>query len=146
MYLEKVVSGAGTTNQVAAKLGDWGAVGLNELTHAWVPLTDEGLSAPVVVNLNGVETLRITTTTGDCYPNYFMLVPASGINTSASRQGANAVISFPTQSGVVYRVFSRADLNSGNWNLLTTVMGNGAVETMSIPATTAAQFYQVVAP
>jgi len=146
MYLEKVVSGAGTTNQAVARLGDWGAVGINDTTHAWVPLTDDGLVAPIQVSLNGVETLRITTTTGDCYPNYFMLVPASGINMSASRQGANAVISFPTQPGVVYQVFSRADLASGNWNLLTSVLGTGAVEPVSVPATSAAQFYEVVAP
>jgi hypothetical protein len=146
MYLEQVVSGATTTNQVAKKLGDWGAVGVNDLTHAWVPLTDDGLAAPIVVSLDGLETLRVTTTTGDCYPNYFMLVPASAINMSASRQGANAAISFPTQTGVVYRVFARADLTSGNWNLLTSILGNGAVESVSVPATTAAQFYRVVAP
>jgi hypothetical protein len=146
MYLEQVVSGAGTTNQVIRKLGDWGAVGINNLTHAWVPLTDGGLAAPVAVSLGGVETLRITTTTGDCYPNYFMLVPASGVKMSASKLGANAVISFPTQAGVVYRVFYRDNLASGNWNLWTNVLGNGAVEPVSIPATTAAQFYKVVAP
>jgi hypothetical protein len=146
MYLEKVVSGAGTTNQVASILGDWGAVGINDVTHAWVPLTDGGLVAPVVVSLDGVETLRITTTTGDCYPNYFMLVPTSGVNMAASKLGANTVISFPTQTGVVYRVFSRDSLATGNWNLLTNVLGNGAVTPVSIPATPTAQFYKVVAP
>jgi hypothetical protein len=145
MYLERVVSGATTTNQTVAKLGDWGAVGINNTTHAWVPLTDDGLASPIVVSLNGLETLRITTPTGDCYPNYFMLVPTTGINTSASRQGASAVISFPTQTGVVYKVFSRSDLNSGAWSLLTSVLGNGSVEPVTVPATAAAQFYQVVA-
>jgi hypothetical protein len=145
MYLERVVSGATTTNQTVAKLGDWGAVGVNNTTHAWVPLTDGGLAAPIVVSLNGLETLRITTPTGDCYPNYFMLVPTTGINMSASRQGANAVISFPTQTGVVYKIFSRADLSSGTWNLLTSVLGNGSIEPVTVPATAAAQFYQVVA-
>jgi hypothetical protein len=146
MYLEQVVSGAGTTNQAVARLGDWGAVGINDVTHAWVPLTDDGLAAPVVVSLNGVETLRITTTTGDCYPNYFMLVPTSGIEMSASKQGANAVIAFPTQSGVVYRVFFRNDLTSGSWQLQSSVLGNGTVESVNIPAASAAQFYEVVAP
>jgi hypothetical protein len=96
--------------------------------------------------LSGVETLRITTTTGDCYPNYFMLVPTSGIKLGAARQGANAVISFATQAGVVYRVFYRNDLTSGNWDLLTSVLGNGAVEPVSIPVTSSAQFFKVVAP
>jgi hypothetical protein len=146
MYLEQVVSGAGTTNQAVKKLGNWDAVGINDLTHAWVPLTDDGLAAPVVVSLSGLETLRITTTTGDCYPNYFMLVPTAGIDISASKQGANAVISFLTRSGVVYRIFSRDDLSSGSWSLLTTVLGTGAVEPVSIPVTGSAQFYKVVAP
>jgi len=65
---------------------------------------------------------------------------------SASKLGANAAISFPTQTGVVYQVFSSANLTFGNWNLLTNVLGNGVVQSVSIPATTAAQFYKVVAP
>jgi hypothetical protein len=146
MYLEQVVSGATTTNQVVQQLGYWGAVGVNDATYSWVPLTDAGLVAPVVVSLNGLETLRITTPTGDCYPNYFMLVPASGISLSAARSGSNAVISFPSQVGVVYSVFSRAALASGNWNFLTNVLGTGGVVPVSIPATTAAQFYEVLAP
>ncbi len=146
MNLEQVVSGAGTTDQVVKQLGDWGAVGVNDVTYSWVPLTDGGLAAPVVVSLNGVETLRITTTTGNCYPNYFMLVPASGISLSAARSGTNAVISFPSQAGVVYSVFSRAALASGNWNFVTNVPGTGGVVPVSIPASTAAQFYEVLAP
>ena len=80
MYLDQVVSGAGTTNQVTKRLGQFSAVGINQQTYAWVPLTDDGLVAPVVVKLGGVSTLHISTPTGHCYPNYFMLVPASGIN------------------------------------------------------------------
>jgi hypothetical protein len=146
MYLEEVVSGAGTTNQTVKKLGDWNGVGVNNRTYAWVPLTDDGLVAPVVVGLGGVQTLRLTTTTGDCYPNYFMLVPAAGVRVSASRQGANASISFPTQSGVVYRVFARDALGSGVWGLQTSVLGTGSVESVSVPIGAAAQFYMVTAP
>ena len=49
-----------------------------------MPLTDDGLAAPAVVKLNGVTTLRLTTA-GNCNPNYFMLVPASGITLTATR-------------------------------------------------------------
>ena len=88
-----------------------------------------------------METLRLTTTTGDCYPNYFMLIPAGGVRISAVRQGANASISFPTQSGVVYRVFLlKMDLSSSIWNLQTSVLGNGSVESVSIPAGAGARF------
>ena len=51
MYLDQVVSGAGTTNQVTKRLGQMGAV--NNQPFAWVPLTDDGLVAPVVVKLGG---------------------------------------------------------------------------------------------
>jgi hypothetical protein len=146
MHLEQVVSGAGTTNQAIKRLGDWGAVGVNDLTHAWVPLTDAGLVAPVLVRLSGVETLRITTPTGDCYPNYFMLVPALGVRLSAARSDGNVVVSFPSQAGVVYRVFSRNSLSSGNWNLVTSVLGTGGVVPVSISSSTTEQFYTVVAP
>jgi hypothetical protein len=144
MYLDQVVSGAGTTNQVTKRLGQFGAV--NNATFAWVPLTDDGLVAPVVVKLGGTNTLRISTTTGNCYPNYFMLVPASGITLSAARSGSNVSISFPTQAGATYRVFYRANLTTGNWILLTTVLGDGSVKSVSDPLTGSQRFYKVTSP
>src|ERR1035437_5972697 len=67
MDLAQVVSGAGTTNQLTQRLGQFGAV--NNATMGWVPLTDDGLVAPVAVKLGGANTLRITTPTGNSYPN-----------------------------------------------------------------------------
>ncbi len=145
MYLDQVVSGAGTTSQVTKRLGRWGIVGLGYSIYDWVPLTDDGLGAPVVVKLNGLSTLRIATT-GNSNPNYFMLVPASGLTLTAGRAGNNVVISFPTQSGVIYRVFYRDNVNAGNWDLLTTVIGDGTVKTASDLATSTGRFYKVVAP
>lgn len=145
MYLDQVISGAGTTSQTTTRLGRWGIVGRGYNIYDWVPLTDEGLAAPVLVKLNGLATLRIATT-GNSNPNYFMLVPASGINLTATRSGNNVVISFPTQAGVIYRVFYREDLTAGSWSLLTTVLGDGTVKTASDPATAAGRFYKVTAP
>ena len=147
MYLDKVVSGAGTANQVTQRLGRFGGFGQSPVynTYDWVPLTDDGLAAPAVVKLNGVTTLRLTTA-GNCNPNYFMLVPAAGITLSAARSGGNLVLSFPTQNGVNYRVFYRNDLTTGNWSLLTSVLGNGAIKSVSDPTTASARFYKVTAP
>jgi len=145
MYLDQVISGAGTTNQVIKRLGRWGATGGGYSIYNWVPLTDDGLAAPVAVKLNGLSALRVTTT-GNSNPNYFMLVPASGIALTAARSGNNVVISFPTQSGVIYRVFYRDDLMAGNWSLLTSVLGDGTVKPVSDPATSTGRFYKVVAP
>ena len=101
--------------------------------------------APVAIKLNGQTTLRITTA-GSCNPNYFMLVPATGISLTASRSGNNIVISFPTQNGANYRVFYRTDLNAGNWVLLTSVLGNGSVKSVSDPVAATRRFYKVAAP
>ena len=147
MYLSQVVSGAGTTNQVLQQLGQLSSVGINQQTYAWVPLTDGALVAPVVVKLGGVSTLQLTTTTGDCYPNYFMLVPASGINLSAARVGGNVGISFPTQVGATYRVFYRTNLTTGDWIYLTTALGNGTQTTVSdYPMAGSVRFYKVTSP
>jgi hypothetical protein len=108
-------------------------------------LTDDGLAAPAVVKLNGVATLRLTTA-GNCNPNYFMLVPAAGITLTAARSGGNLVLSFPTQTGVNYRVFYRSALTTGNWSLLTTVPGNGAVKSVTDPTTASPRFYKVTVP
>lgn len=146
MYLDQVASGAGTANQATRRLGQWTSTGPDNQTHDWVPLTDDGLAAPVAVKFDGLATLRLSTTTGDCYPNYFMLVPASGIVATATKSGPNVNLSFPTQPGVLYRVFYRDSLASGNWALLTTVLGDGSVKSASDPSTAAERFYRVVAP
>ena len=145
MYLDQVVSGAGTVNQVTKRFGHFGGVGKDYNTFDWVPLTDNGLAAPAVVKLNGVTTLRLTTD-GNCNPNYFMLVPASGITLAARASAGNTVLSFPSQTGVAYRVFYRTNLTAGNWTLLTSVLGNGGVKSVSDPSTGTSRFYRVTAP
>jgi hypothetical protein len=148
MDLAQVVSGAGTTNQVTKSLGQWSAVGAGITVNAWVPLTDNGLVAPVAVNVGGTNTLRVSTPTGDCYPNFFMLVPASGVKLSAALAGGNVQVSFPTQTGSNYRVFYRTSLTTGNWTLLNSVLGNGSVMSVSDSgtATNNVRFYEVTSP
>jgi len=146
MSLEQVISGAGTTNQAVKLLGDWNSVGVNNATYYWVPLTQNGTGAPTVVSLGGLETLRLTTTTGDCYPNYFMLVPVAGFNLSVATQGSNILLSFPGQSGVTYGVYSRTNLGSGNWSFLTNVVGASGSGSVIVTPTNTAEFYKVAAP
>jgi hypothetical protein len=144
MYLDQVTSGAGTTNQVTKRLGHFHNFGRGYQTHDWVPLTDDGLAAPAVVKLGGVGTLRLSS--GTFNPNFLMFVPAGGISLKASRSGSNTIISFPTQSGIVYRVFYRTDIASGNWALLTSVLGDGSVKSASDSSTDRQRFYKVVSP
>ena len=136
---------AGTVNQVTKRLGHFGGVGKDYITYDWVQLTDDSLAAPAVVKLNGVTTLRLTTA-GNCNPNYFMFVPASGITLTATPSAGNTVLSFPSQAGVAYRVFYRTDLTAGNWTLLTTMVSTGAVISVSDPSTGTSRFYKVTAP
>jgi len=84
LELTEVVSGAGTTIQVTRPLGLWSASGHDNQTHEWVPLTDAGLAAPVLVNLGGLAALRLSTSTGNCHPSYFRFVPAVGLRLSAA--------------------------------------------------------------
>ena len=75
-----------------------------------------------------------------------MLVPASGITLSAAGSGSNVSISFPTQAGATYRVFYRANLTTGNWILLATMLGDGTVKSVSDPLTGSQRFYKMTSP
>ncbi|HEY5914401.1 MAG TPA: hypothetical protein VJA21_27745, partial [Verrucomicrobiae bacterium] len=145
MYLDQVISGTGTANQTTRRLGQWSAVGKDYVTFDWVPLTDAGLAAPVAIRLDGLTTLRIATD-GFSNPNYFMLVPATGISVTASRSANNVLLTFATQAGATYRVFYRTDLAAGNWALLSTLFGDGSVQSVSDAPTAARRFYMVVSP
>jgi hypothetical protein len=145
VYLDKVVSGVGTTNQVTQRLGRFGHVGRDWQAWDWVPLTDEGLSAPVLVSLGGTNTLRLSTT-GNANVNYLMLVPATGIAVTAKRSGNTIEMTIPTQPGAFYRVFYKEELLPENWTLLTTLMGDGSPKTVNDPLSADSKFYQVVSP
>lgn len=147
MTLGEVTSGQGTTNQVVMPLGQWSAVGASINSFAWVPLTDGGGVAPVEVSLTGVPTLQVGTPTGDCYPNYYMLVSATAINLKATLAANQFNLSFPTQQGGNYRVFYRTNLTVGYWTLLTSVLGDGTVKSVTDSTVGGSQrFYEVTSP
>jgi uncharacterized membrane protein len=58
----------------------------------------------------------------------------------------NVVVSFPTTTGCSYRLQATTSLGTTNWNLVTTISGNGATQAVTDPATNAARFYRVVVP
>lgn len=145
MFLDQVVSGAGTSTQVLKRLGRWSSNGAGYNIYKWVPLTDDSLVAPAVVKLGGSATLRVSTT-GNTNPNYFMLVAASGITLTAGRSGPNAILSFPTQPGAAYRVLFTDQLTTGSWSLLTTILGDGSTQSLTNAPTARQRFYKVVSP
>lgn len=147
MTLGQVTSGQGTTNQVVKPLGQWSATGASINSFAWVPLTDAGGVAPAVISLSGVPTLQVGTPTGNVYPNYFMLVSAAPATLKASSATNQLNLLFATQRGASYRVFYRTNLTAGSWSLLTTVLGDGTVKSVTDPAIGANQrFYKVTSP
>ncbi len=75
-----------------------------------------------------------------------MLVAIQPINISAKSSGNNVVISFPTQAGKSYRVFSEPSVTSGVWTLVGSIGGDGTVKSVSAPETASQQFYQVTSP
>ena len=147
MDLGELISGAGTTNQVVEPIGQFSAIGAGISIDEWVPLTEVGGVAPVTVNIAAATTLQVSTPTGNCYPNFFMLVPASGVKLSAAPSGTDIDLSFPTQTGWNYRVFYRTNLTTGSWTLLNSVVGNGLAETVADSSVGGSQrFYEVTSP
>lgn len=143
--LSLVTAGAGTTTQTLQTLGTipTSATSQGWQTWNWCPMQNNGL--PAVVTLNGVSTLRVTSS-GNVNANYFMLVPFKYIQASAVTSGGNAAISFPTLAGSYYRVLSSTSLTSGSWSLVGTVTGNGSTESVSTPVTGGTVFFKVVSP
>lgn len=147
MTLGQVTSGQGTTNQVVQPLGQWSSSATSINSFSWVPLTDSGGVAPVSVNLTGVPTLQLSTPTGDCYPNYMMLVSATPVSLNAALAANQFNLSFPTQKGANYRVFYRTNLVVGNWSLLTSMVGDGTVKSVTDSTVGSSQrFYEVTSP
>ena len=133
--LEKV-AGATMENQTTTSLGVFrGGPGRGWQTYDWVPLTDNQMS-PVVLELNGVETLRVTCTQGGYNANFYMLVPAPP-RLQITQSNGNVSIGW-TGSGFTLQC---APSINGSW---------ASVQNQSNPFTVApllaAQFYRLVGP
>jgi hypothetical protein len=144
--LARVTAGWGTVNQTLQPLGTCPTSAANQgwQTWNWCLLQNNGI--PVVVNLGGTNTLRVTSG-GNVNANYFMLLPVQGISLSAANSGGNVSLSFPTTLGSSYRIWEQTALNvNGAWTLLQTVGGNGTVKTVTIPAGGSQGYIKVTSP
>ena len=96
----QVTSGAGTSTQTTNVLGCFQATGNSFATWQYAPLINTNTGAPILLALNGVETLQMT---GDGleHVNYFILAPAvpNMVVITASVSGSSIHLSFPTQTG-----------------------------------------------
>jgi hypothetical protein len=146
MTMSKVTGGWGTTTQTTQLLGtfaDPNATGWQ--TWHWIPLLDAS-SQMVKVTLSGTNTLKVTSGAG-ANANYFMFVPAPAtlptVSVTASVVSGTMQVSFPTVSGFKYTVLYANSVNAVTWSTLTTVTGNGSVQTVTDSTAQAERFYKV---
>ena len=86
-------------------------------------------------------------------PMYFddvqaMLVgdPILPVTLSASIEGGNIQISFPTQNGVSYQVAYKSSMTNTSWTAIETIVGDGNTNSVSYAASSPARFYVVLTP
>ena len=136
------VSGAGTSSQTTNVVGYFQATGNAYASYQYAPL----MTAPtggqhVQLPLSGVQTLQVI---GDGFErvNFFMLVPPNTVRLTSSANGANVVLSFPTQSNFSYQVAYKNNLTDPSWTPLgTAVTGNGLTQSVTDTLGQSNRFY-----
>jgi len=141
--LDQVTSGRGTGSQTRQLLGTFSAPGRGWQSWDWVPLLNtNGQTAQVT--LNGVSTLRATSS-GNVNANFYLAVPAAPpISLSPTRSGNNTGLAVPTQPGFSYLVLFKNDLADPSWQVLTILTGDGTTQLVSDPTGGAMRFYKVL--
>ena len=65
------------------------------------------------------------------------------VTVTAATSGGNIRLSFPTQPATSYEVRYKNDLLDADWQVLTTLSGDGTVQTVTDPANAGKRFYIV---
>jgi len=138
-----VTEGWHTMSQATQVLGTFSAAGTGWQSWQWVPLLNTN-GQPAVVSLGGVETLKMTSG-NSANANFYMLVPVPvPTDITATLNGSNTVISFPTQVGFSYLVVYKDNLADVYWKLLNIVTGDGTTKTVTDTINKSQRFYKVV--
>jgi hypothetical protein len=132
-----VTSGVGTTSQTVNTLGTFSVPPIGWSTWEWDVLKD-GNGRPVKITLDGsTVTLRYSGSTVPGQPEmntgFFMLAATTpDVILTATRSGANIVLSFATQNGHSYQVEYKNNLADPAWATLgSPISGNGGVQSAS---------------
>ena len=151
--LERVVSDPTKPDQQTEVLGTFSVPRTGLLIAlGYVTLTDAS-GNPAVLNLTGVQTLRLVAADAadDLNLNYMVFAPAGSavpqpVLTSPTLSGGDFSVSFQSQAGFVYTLELKESLGDASWQqLLPTVSGDGTVKTISRPGSSAMGFYRLVA-
>jgi archaellum component FlaF (FlaF/FlaG flagellin family) len=142
----QVTGGWGTTTQTSQYLGTFKGTNTSFAIWQWVPLVNTNTGLPVVLSLGGTNTFQMT---GDFNENvnFFQLVPVAppSANLTASRSGANIVLSFPTQSGATYTVLYKNNLTDPTWTSLgSSVSGDGSIKSVMDGLSGTTRFYRLM--
>ena len=118
-------------------------------TWEYVTLTDNH-GNPVTVTFDGGETTLqlegnpVAAADPTINAGFFMLVPAvPPLKLTPSTTAGKFVISFPTQATYTYQILYKNSLSDASWTPLSSVTGNGLVESVTNLMTGNAGFYTV---
>ncbi len=143
-----VTSGRGTSSQTTQQLGTFSdptASGFQD--WHWVELMSN--NQPAVLSLGGVETIKMTAPPGSAggslNANFYMFVPVVPAPVlSVSRSGSTISITFQTSSSHSYVVQWTGSLSgTPTWTTLSTITGNGSIQTATDTVGGSTRFYRV---
>jgi hypothetical protein len=148
--LSIVTGGWGTVDQTTNYLGTFAVPTTGWASFGWVRMNDANGNAATITLDGSTNTLKLfrdpTAPFADVNVNFLMLVPAKGpVKLTASRSGANVVISFHSQAGFSYHVEYRNNITDVGWTPLgSPITGDDTVKSVSDPATGTQRYYHVV--
>jgi hypothetical protein len=145
LQMAQVNNGAGTYTQTTNVLGYFTATGNTYGSWQYVQLMNTNTSQPVVVSLNGAETLQIGQGDSNERVNFFMLVPImpNAVNITPTVSGTTLNLSFPTQNGYTYTLYYKNNLTDPSWTQLSQVPGNGSVQSLADTVGHSQRFYRL---
>jgi hypothetical protein len=143
----QVTSGWGTTSQTTNLLGHFDVPNTGWESYTFVPLRDDSGNLVTLTFTGSTNTLQIENPVGsasDVNVNFFMLVPTGPFTITAKLSSGNINMSFPTISPLVYQLFYKNNLTDPAWTPIgSPLVGNGAIQSFSQPASGVKRFYTV---
>ena len=145
--LALVTAGWGTSNQTMKRLGTFDVPNTGDWhKFTWVALKDASGNLVQLTNTGSIKTLRATTDNGGYNVNFYALAPTTAnlpILSLLATPGSLA-LSLPTQPGFSYEVLYKSNLTDTVWIPLgPALVGNGAIQSITLPTPDRTRFYRV---
>lgn len=154
LQLSRVTSDPTLSDQKVDHIGTLNLSGTGgETAFRYTVLADDS-GRPLVVNLAGVQTLRLTRSeSSSATPvamrlNYLVVAPAATAPPSlwVTSNGTDVIVSFLTEVGFIYASEFKNQLNEAAWqNYSPKIVGDGAIKSVIHPQSGPARFFRVLA-